>query len=165
MSTVSWSCWWPLSSAIPLPPMTENPKRETILGLGIPDYICRSYLPVLEIKAHGPWGTFSFVPQLQSISVEGQLKRYISKVSDNHWNNIAFSIKTSSYRPNWLEFRSLSVIREIIDGNQFSNNCIRKTFKFEYSWKNCTTLPWLTSHSISYLGSRINNALHYIISN
>ena len=56
----------------------------------------------------------------------------------------------------------MSAIREIIDRNRFSNNCNWKTFKFKYSWENMYDVVLINSHSISYLGSRINNAPHYL---
>ena len=146
-----------LSSAIPLPSMTENPKRETILGLGIPDYVAvifqcwRLKFMVLEVLLALYLSCRAF-----------QLKR--------NWNVIFLKFQTTTRtillsqlrrvlidQIDSIEFRSMSAIREILDRNRCSNNCNRTTFKFDTHGRICTTFPWLTSHSISYLGSRINN--------
>lgn len=153
--------WWPLSPAIPLPPMTENPKRETILGLGIPDYVAvifqcwRLKLMVLEVLLALYLSCRAF-----------QLKR--------NWNVIFLKFQTTTRTILLSQLRR--VLIDQIDSNSgvcppFEKSLIEtdsvtivpgKLLNSNTRGRICTTLRWLTSHSISYLGSRVNNAPQYL---
>lgn len=146
----------------PAPAYDRKSKKGNYIRLGaVPDYVAvifqcwRLKLMVLEVllalylscrafQLKGNWNVIFLKFQTTTRTILlSQLRRVLIDQIDSN-SGVCPSFEKSS-----METDSVT----IVSGKLLNSNTRGRI---------CTTLRWSTSHSISYLGSRINNALHYL---